>query len=349
MDAVETFFDNIWQVLRELSPWLLLGLTIAGVLHVILPPDFIRRHLGGRGFINVFKAVSVGIPMPLCSCGVIPAALGLKKDGASNGAALGFLISTPQTGVDSILVSAGFLGWPFALFKVIAALVSGMVGGLLVNASESQTADHQPANPTCPHCQKSQPQNATQPQRKWSEIWSFSFGMLFRDIYAWLTIGVLLAAAIKTFIPEGYLAQITWIQGFIGMLLMLALALPMYICSTSSVPLAAALVSAGFSPGAALVLLMAGPTTNAATVGMVHRTFGLKTTAIYLTTVAAMSIVAGTLFDSIINATPMAHTKMMHLPNSLQTAAAAIVTALTLFYAAKNLALKKTYQSRARK
>jgi uncharacterized membrane protein YraQ (UPF0718 family) len=120
---------NIWNVWVELAPWLLLGALVSGVIHVFLPTDFVRRHLTGRG--SIAKAVALGVPLPLCSCGVIPAGLGLKKDGASDGAAVGFLISTPQTGVDSVLVAAAFLGWPFALFKVVAATITGMTGGLL--------------------------------------------------------------------------------------------------------------------------------------------------------------------------------------------------------------------------
>ena len=127
-----TFVEAIWDVMTELSPWLLLGATVAGLLHVILPPDFVRRSLRGRA--GTLKAVLLGVPLPLCSCGVIPAGLGLKKDGASNGAAVGFLISTPQTGVDSIFVSASFLGWPFAVFKVASAFVLGLIGGAATDA-----------------------------------------------------------------------------------------------------------------------------------------------------------------------------------------------------------------------
>ena len=137
MDRLASLVTNAWHILLELSPWLLLGMLLAGILHVLLPSGFIRRHLGGSKFSSVFKAVAVGVPMPLCSCGVIPTAIGLRKDGASKGAAAGFLISTPQTGVDSILVSATFLGWPFAIFKVISALLSGLIGGLFVNYTEN--------------------------------------------------------------------------------------------------------------------------------------------------------------------------------------------------------------------
>ena len=130
--------DAIWRILTELAPWLLLGTLIAAVLHVVLPRNLVRQQL--RGYWGVVKAVLLGVPMPLCSCGVIPAGLGLKRDGASDGAAVGFLISTPQTGVDSILVSASFLGWPFALFKVVSAGITGLVGGWWAEAASGSAA-----------------------------------------------------------------------------------------------------------------------------------------------------------------------------------------------------------------
>ena len=133
--AAGDFFREAWGVAGVLAPWLFFGLGIAGLLHVLLPADFVRKHLGRPGWGGIVKAAALGVPLPLCSCGVIPAAVGLKKDGASDGAAVSFLISTPQTGVDSVMVCAAFLGWPFAVFKIVSALVTGVVGGLLVDVT----------------------------------------------------------------------------------------------------------------------------------------------------------------------------------------------------------------------
>ncbi|MFC1759780.1 permease [Planctomycetota bacterium] len=127
METVLELISDAWIVTSELAPWLLLGAILSGVLHLFLPQATIKKYLNGRS--GVLRAVIFGIPLPLCSCGVVPAGIGLKKDGASDGAAIGFLIATPQTGVDSIVASAGILGWPFALFKVVAALVTGVFGG----------------------------------------------------------------------------------------------------------------------------------------------------------------------------------------------------------------------------
>ena len=333
---------NTWAILLALAPWLLLGMLIAGLLHILLPEGFIKRHLGARRFASVFKAVAVGIPMPLCSCGVIPAALGLKKDGASNGAATGFLISTPQTGVDSILVSATFLGWPFALFKVLSALFSGLCGGIIVNLFENGTS---PQNSPDKHSSPPPPsdcctteshsccseQDAPEKVSTLKEMIHFAFIQLLRDIYRWLIIGILIAALITTFVPSGYLAHIPLTQGIFGMFVMLLISLPMYVCTTASVPLAASLIIAGMSPGSALVFLMAGPTTNLATLGSIFKAFGKTVTIVYLTTVASLSIILGLLFDFLLADPTLTHTHQ-HEPASLLHILSAVTLLLLLAY-----------------
>ena len=339
METLNTFLNQFWHLMEELSPWLLFGLLLAGLLHVLLPTGFIRRHLGGRRFVNVLKAVLVGVPMPLCSCGVIPTAIGLKKDGASDGAATGFLISTPQTGVDSILVSASFLGWPFAIFKVLSAFVSGLIGGLLVNAVDGTKDNVQPENkntqPCCSKGKSAAPEQTN--KRQWREIFSFGLMQLLRDIYRWLIVGVVVAALISILIPAGKLQEIPWTQGFPGMIMMLLISLPMYICATASVPLAASLVIAGMSPGAALVLLMAGPTTNVATMGAILRSFGKKVLTIYLATVAVMSITLGLLFDWLLLdiSTELGH--VHPLPNWLESGSALVLIGFLAYLAAADI------------
>ena len=328
MAILAKYFTNLGEIFFELSPWVVLGLFLAGLLHVLLPAGFIKRHLGGSHFWNVFKAVAVGIPMPLCSCGVIPTAIGLRRDGASRGAAMGFLISTPQTGVDSILVTAGFLGWPLALFKVACALISGVLGGILVNGGSSKLNTDKITDNGGPARQQAR----SSLSRRWPEIFTFGFGRLFRDIYIWLLIGVGVAALITTFVPADYLVSLPWSQGIWGMLVVLAVSIPMYVCSTSSVPLAAALVAIGASPGAALVFLVAGPTTNIATVGMVYRVFGFRSLFIYLATVIVMSIAAGLLFDGLLAGSGGSVGTMVHLPGWLTVPASFAILALTTWY-----------------
>ncbi len=290
---MNTFLQQCWWVLGEFSPWLLLGLLIAGLLHVLLPPNFVRRHLGGRGFASVLKAALFGVPLPLCSCGVIPATIGLKRDGASDGAAVGFLISTPQTGVDSIAVSAAFLGWPFAVFKVVAAFVTGVLGGWLTDVTG-------PATPALAAVPVAAPRPRRTVAATMREFFEFTFGELLAGIWRWVAIGIVISAIITTVFPENSLAQAAWAHGPAGMLIMLLIALPMYVCATGSVPIAASLVAAGLPPGAALVFLMAGPASNAATIGAVYKTFGKRVTAIYLGVIVAASLLLGYGFDFVL-------------------------------------------------
>jgi len=315
------YFIQVRAVLLELSPALLLGLLIAGLLHVLLPPGLISRHLSGKTYRDVMRAVLFGIPMPLCSCGVIPTAIGLKNEGASKGAATGFLISTPQTGVDSILVSATFLGWPFALFKVGAAFVTGMIGGMLVNLTE-KPALPAPA-PAAPGLGRSRPSAR--------EAFRYAIFDLLGSIDLWIVLGVLISALIAVLVPAGFLAGADWSRGILAMLAMLAIALPLYVCTTGSVPIAAALIAAGLPPGAALVFLMAGPATNVATLGAVYRSLGKRVLAIYLGTVAVMSILLGLTFDWVLGSASGSVHHHATGGNLLQVASALIVAGLLIF------------------
>jgi uncharacterized membrane protein YraQ (UPF0718 family)/copper chaperone CopZ len=276
----------------ELSPSLFLGLFLAGLLHVYLPPGLVQRRLSRSNFASVVNASLIGVPMPLCSCGVVPTAIGLRNEGASKGAATSFLISTPQTGVDSILVSASFLGWPFALFKVVAAFVTGLLGGSLVNAVEGKQAeDGKPP-------MLAVPMGGT--KNRLLESARYALFDLLAMIDIWIVVGVLASALITVLIPAGSLTQMEWLQGIGGMLVVLAVALPLYVCTTGSVPIAASLIAAGMPLGSALVFLMAGPATNVATMGAVFRAFGGRVLLIYLSVVALMSIAFGLLFDWIL-------------------------------------------------
>jgi uncharacterized membrane protein YraQ (UPF0718 family)/copper chaperone CopZ len=273
--------DAVWQVWLQLSPWLLLGAAAAGLLHVLLPRDFARRQFRGLG--GVGKAVALGVPLPLCSCGVIPAGLGLKKDGASDGAAVGFLISTPQTGVDSLLVSASFLGWPFTIFKCASALLMGLVGG---TATEFLHTDADGIGRL---------EEASAPQ---SAVGFFEHMVdVIRPIWKWIVFGVVASAAITVWIPPGVIAGWSNIHPALAGLAALAIALPLYVCATASVPIAAALIAQGMPTGAALVFLMAGPATNIATIGAVRRAFGGRVLAVYLATVVIGSVGLAYLYD----------------------------------------------------
>lgn len=285
------YINNLWMVIRELAPWLLLGLGVAAGLHALLPSGFMAAQLGARGAWNVTKAALFGLPMPLCSCAVIPTALGMRKDGASDGAAIAFLISTPQTGVDSIAVSAGFFGLPFALVKVAVAFVAGVIGGGIAD-HVAPTDSRTPAEPT-----RSRPDRTI--TERLQAGWSHAEEIL-GSVWGWIVLGVLVSALITSLVPARSLSGAVWTSGLPGMLTVLLVSVPLYVCTTASVPIAAAIVSAGFSPGSAMVFLMAGPATNVATIGAVYRAFGTRLAAIYLSVIVSSSILAGLFLDQVL-------------------------------------------------
>jgi len=278
-----------WDILLELAPWLLLGMAVAGVLHAVVPGDLIQRHLRGRA--GVLKAVVLGVPLPLCSCGVIPAGLGLKKDGASDGAAVGFLIATPQTGVDSIFVSASFLGWPFALFKVGAALATGLVGGWVTDAagSRGEAAEIEAVATKSGGGVRGAVDHAME---------------ILSGIWRWLVFGVVVSAALTVYLPDGSLGSLVAFGALGTTLAVLAVSVPLYVCATASVPIAAALVAGGMPTGAALIFLMAGPATNLATIGAIYRGLGGRALAVYLATIIGGSAGFALAFDFLLEAGP---------------------------------------------
>ena len=293
--------DAIWSIWLELAPWLLLGAVVAGLMHVVVPAGWLRRQLSGR--MGVAKAVLVGIPLPLCSCGVIPVGLGLRSEGASRGASVGFLISTPQTGVDSILVSTSFLGWPFALLKVVVALVTGLVGGCVANIGEADDQQLQPS--TAAGSERSDagpPATVSKPLAFMDQTID-----IVRSIWGWLVVGVVVSAVITRVVPPNSFSDVGALTGLSALLVTLVISLPLYVCATASVPIAAALVDSGLPPGAALVFLMAGPATNVATLGAVYRTLGRRSLIVYLATIVIGSVTAGLAFNQVIDTSVTLH------------------------------------------
>ncbi len=316
---------RIWEISLELAPWLLLGTVVAGVLQVVLPPNWLARQLGGR--LGVVKAVLLGVPLPLCSCGVIPVGLSLRQSGASRGSVVGFLVSTPQTGVDSILVSAGMLGWPFAIFKVVSAAVTGLIAGWFVDV----------ADPSVPPLPIAGTDSREQPRGSATAEFLGHVDMLLRSIWHWLVVGVVFSALLSSYLPTDGLDWIAGYGALPAMLLMLAISLPLYVCATASVPIAAALVAAGVPVGAALVFLMAGPATNIATVGAVYKTLGRRSLIIYLLTIIVGSIAGGLLFESLVATSGVDHLHNHESFYWLRAASAVALIALFAYYGATDL------------
>jgi uncharacterized membrane protein YraQ (UPF0718 family) len=354
---------DFWTTVGEMSPYLLFGFLVAGLLSVFVSQRMVERHLGGRGFVPLLKATVFGIPLPLCSCGVIPVSMSLYQHGASKGATISFLLSTPQTGIDSILVTYSLLGPVFAVFRPLAALVTGLIGGILVNlfgqttaqatekaqdraqtlanggqkiqagpdkpeAGGPQTEDGglrtvdgaaplnpqselpraadndmirnpqpeslsaAPASGECCSCHAAQPG----PARKLLNGLKYGFVSLPRDIGKPLLLGLVIAAVISALVPDDFFAARLG-RGLPAMLLMMLVGIPIYVCASASVPVAAALILKGLSPGAALVLLITGPATNAAGLTTIWKALGRRTALLYLLTVAGCALASGLLLD----------------------------------------------------
>ncbi len=299
MESVMEFANEFWMILGEMSPWLLLGFAVAGVMSVIIPPNSVERHLGGKGIGKILKASAFGVPLPLCSCGVIPVAASLRRHGAGKGATTAFLISTPQTGVDSIAVTFSLLGPVYAIVRPVVAFISGIVGGVFVD--EAAGAEDGDEDLTCTDDCCSE---AGKSKVWWKRMLHHGFVALPADIGPMLFIGILIAGAITMVVPEDFFAtEMNGVMGgtILGMVIMMVLGIPMYVCATASVPIAAALIARGVSPGTALVFLMTGPASNAASLAIIAKVMGRRAALCYLTAVGAVALGSGLALDAINN------------------------------------------------
>lgn len=284
-----------WLVLGQMAPYLLFGFLAAGILSVCFSPQWIQRHLGRRGFGPVVKASLLGVPLPLCSCGVIPVAASIRRHGASRGATVSFLLSTPQTGVDSIAITYALLGPLFTVFRPIAAFITGLIGGGLVQLfgekrGEGESAENIMSNCTEACCTEKGSRNIV-----WRSL-NYGFVTLPRDIGGALLFGVLVAGAIAVAVPDNYW-QAYLGGGIVSILIMMAIGVPIYVCASASVPIAAGLIHMGASPGAALAFLISGPATNAATITTTWKLMGRRTALLYLLTIAISAVGCGLLLD----------------------------------------------------
>lgn len=266
--------EQIFVLINEMSPYLLLGFGIAGLMHTFVPNRLYSRYLSGRGWRSVLYAAALGVPLPLCSCGVLPTAMSLRREGASKGATTSFLIATPQTGVDSIMATYSLMGLPFAIIRPIAALVTAMLGGTLVNAfdrSEQAVESTEGVTNTKPLTLREKVVGALR----------YGYVEMMQDIGRWLVVGLVVAGVITVAVPDGFFVPFAH-RPLLGMLLVLVCAVPMYLCATGSIPIAVALMLKGMTPGAALVLLMAGPAVNVASVLVIRKVLGQRTLWLYL-------------------------------------------------------------------
>ncbi|MBS3739462.1 MAG: permease, partial [Psychroflexus sp.] len=236
MKYVETFFQTLWELTLEMSPYLLLGFLIAGLLNGVFSKDWLQRQLGKPGWKSSIKSALFGVPLPLCSCGVIPTGVSLYKKGASKGATTSFLISTPQTGIDSILVTYALMGWAYAIVRPIIAFVTGIFGGFFVDNFDKVNDDIKEAK-SCDDC-------AVEPSKQhwFNRIFKYAFVTFLQDISRWLIIGLVLASIISMLVPEQFFEQGILSEPILAMLIVLVASIPLYVCATASVPIAAVLL-----------------------------------------------------------------------------------------------------------
>ena len=333
-EQLAEYGHTLQHLLLEMSPFLLLGLTLAGLMKAFMPHSLYHKHLGTNNTDSVLKAIGIGVVLPLCSCGVIPTAVSLRREGASRGACTAFTIATPQTGADCLMATYSLLGLPFTLLRLAASLVTAFFGGWLsLKFDNSDTVKN--------FCTEGR---ANRTKRKLflsrlHEAFVYSFHDMLGDIGQWLVAGLLVAALITTVVPADFLTDISD-KPWIAMPLVLLLALPMYLCATGSIPVALSLMLKGMSPGTALVMLMAGPAINVASMIVMGKVFGRRTLLIYIVAIICGAVTFGLATDYLlpreIFLSRLAQTSL----GGHETAAwweylsAALLTALVFYHAA---------------
>jgi len=367
------FFEALWQLSLAMAPYILFGLLFAGILHELVPDSIVTKHLGKDNISSVVKSTIFGIPLPVCSCGVIPLATSIKKSGASKGATLSFLISTPITGVDSIMATYGIFGWIFTFYRAITSMIIAMVAGILTNifdkedlieekkqrvdkvstptfstfkpvgadsisALKTQEESYDTGEESC--CNTS---NEVKKGFSFVDALKYAFVTLLGDIAKPLFWGLLLGALITVAIPDN-LAELIKDNTWLSYLIVIAIAVPMYVCATASLPIAAGLMLSGVSAGAAFVFLSAGPATNTVTIGVVKKMLGTKSLAIYLGSIIIGSILFGLGLDYIFDVSAIDPTSLIHMDKEggiIATLSSIILWGLVLYFILKPYFQKK--------
>jgi uncharacterized protein len=304
MDHLARFLAESWHVFRQAAPFLLFGFFVAGLLKALAPADLMARHFGGRGVGSVLKAALIGVPLPLCSCGVLPAAMGLRRQGAGPGATTAFMIATPESGVDSIAVTYAMIDPIMTVLRPVSALLTAAVAGLAANLLPERFIPAIQAEAVCTTgccsggCAGSAPSGPASLAGRLRDGLGHAYGEMLADVGLWLVVGVLVAGAISAFVPPSFFLDVLGGE-LTSMLAMVLVGVPMYVCASSSTPIAASLLLKGLSPGAALVFLLTGPATNATTITVMARTFGTALTGVYVASIVACALAFGLLANRI--------------------------------------------------
>jgi uncharacterized protein len=364
MEYVTLFWHALVSLSNAMAPYIVFGLLFAGVLHELVPESLVTKHLGRDNVGSVVKSTLFGIPLPVCSCGVIPLATSIKKSGASNGATLSFLISTPITGIDSILATYGMFGWAFTLYRVFTSILMAVVAGILTNVFGVEPAPE----PKAPAFSMAAPQTAAAPagftmappkqeegesccssgcgcetgaKKRFSLTAALRYGFvtLLGDIAKPLFWGLLIGALITVAVPKD-LGTLLAGHAWLSYLIVIAIAVPMYVCATASLPIAAGLMLSGVSAGAAFVFLSAGPATNTVTIGVVKKMLGTRALAVYLGTIVGASILFGVALDWLFDSVGIDPAALVHLHEEagfVAIASSLLLWGMVLYFLAKPL------------
>ena len=341
MELIIEFFSALYDLSNAMALYIIFGLAFAGIMHELVPETLVTKHLGNENISSVIKSTIFGIPLPVCSCGVIPLASSIKKSGASKGATLSFLISTPITGVDSILATYGMFGWIFTLYRVITSMVIAMLAGILTNIFDKEiiketvvAEEEEEENNSC--CSSSTCSDETKVKQKFSlkKAMKYAFVTLLGDIAKPLLWGLIIGALITIAIPQN-LSAILVEYSWLSYLITIAIAVPMYVCATASLPIAAALMLSGVSAGAAFVFLSAGPATNTVTIGVVKKMLGTTSLYIYLGTIIFGSVLFGLGLDFVFDINSIDAKSLVHVPEEvslLEILSSTILWSLMLYF-----------------
>lgn len=361
MEWLEVFLNALIDLSNAMAPYILFGLVFAGILHELVPDTIVTKHLGKDDVSSVVKSTVFGIPLPVCSCGVIPLATAIKKSGASKGSTLSFLISTPITGVDSIMATYGIFGWIFTLYRVVTSMMIAMAAGILTNIFDKETSTAKSVTPSfstvippksaasfslntpkeafCGTGTGSCCGSSCEKDKKFSftSAMRYAFVTLLGDIAKPLFLGLFLGALITVAIPDD-LSRLLKDYAWLSYLIVIVIAVPMYVCATASLPIAAGLMLSGVSAGAAFVFLSAGPATNTVTIGVVKKMLGVKSLAIYLGSIIVGSVLFGLGLDYIFDMSAINPASLIHIDEKggiIDIASSILLWTLVLYFITK--------------
>lgn len=343
---LEKFALETYRLFVEISPYLILGFFFAGLLHTLLGEKYIKRHFAKSGIWSTIKAAIFGIPLPVCSCAVIPLAESLRKDGASKSSTMAFLVSTPSSGIDSILATYALMGPVFTVFRPIASLISGVLVGIVTHfkgdekenrsgsANDSATTENNgnASNNDSSNDSSNDTTKNAKPKKTVKEIFSYGFKVIPSEISKWLLIGVIIGGAISAVVPADFGVKYLLGSPLLNYVVIMLISVPLYVCATGSIPIAAALITKGVMPGAALALLIAGPATNSVTISFVYKKLGKKVAFFYVLSIVIVAVASGMIFDALVPASVLDMTyvtagKGAHLPEYVK-----IICALLMAY-----------------